>query len=684
MKDASHEDVLSFEPLIQAVRNGKTIIAASVCAAVLVGAVYAFKIATPVYRATSTLQLNANATQAITFDSVVERFSGTSSEINSELQVIQSRGYLADVSRKLDLTSDPEFNPYLRKRGLLARLVLGAQEDPQDVPQAVQLGAVVDALSQKTNVRNVPESFIFIVAGLSKDPEKAARISQAVSETYIEKQRSYKVEATEEAGLWLSEQVQKLQKELEASERRLAEFNASISLPDEEGLAAVERQLKETRNRLALNRSSVQSLLVQQANLRDLEALQSPSYGQVAELTNDRELLRLMRETADNFTSVEFKRILQRTQDTLAQNIARSERVYQGLTESETALSDKLNQQSVELIAQRQLEREVEANGLLYEHFLTRTKETTSQEGIQTADSRLISNAEVPTSPLSPNRPIILMFSAFLGGVLSLGWLLLGESSRRNFRSAEEIEAATQLPVVGATHQLRARSRKDVLAVLHNEKTGPFADSIRNFRSSLELLGTHDGAKVIMLSSSFSAEGKTTTSISLAKSYAQMDKKVLLVECDLRRARFQVYFNLPESGGLAALIQGSQSLSQVTAKCDDIGCDVLIAGETEQSPADLFSQADWQSRIQEMRDAYDIIILDTPPVLLVPDARLLAKYVDFNVLLVRFSKTPRAAVNRSIATFKSSGHEVDGVVLSMLDPTKASDYGNYGYHNTAY
>ncbi|WP_159075356.1 GumC family protein [Celeribacter baekdonensis] len=680
MSDENLEDVLSFAPLFQAIKNGKVTIAVCVGAAALVGAFYAFQVATPVYRATSTLQLNVKTSQVISFDNIVEGFSGTSVELNSELQVIQSRGYLADVSRKLDLISDPEFNPYLREKGLLSRLLAGQDADANAVSEAVQLGAVVDALSNKTNVRNVPDSFIFVVSGLSKDPQKAALISQTVSETYIEKQRTYKVAATEEAALWLSDQVQELQKELEASEQRLSEFSASISLPGEEGLDALERQLKETRNRLTLNRSAFQTLTIEQIQLLELEALVNPTYSQVAALTSDRDLIRLMRESEDNFSSPEFVRMLQRIKTSLSQNIARLDREFVALTESEAVLSDKLNQQSTELIAQRQLEREVEANRLLYEHFLTRTKETSSQEGIQTADSRVISNAEVPNFPQSPNRPMIIIFSAFLGGVVSLGWLLLGESSRRNFRSTEEIEQATRLPVIGATHRVRAKSRSDVLAVLREERSSPFAESIRNFRSSLELLGSGNAHKVIMMSSSLPAEGKTTTSISLAMSYAQMGKKVLLVECDLRRAKFQVYFDLPPSGSLVALMQGSGTLDEVATPCPQIGCDVITAGQTDQSPADLFAQTDWQSRIEEMRAAYDIVILDTPPVLLVPDARLMAHYVDYNVLLVEFSNTPRAAVKRAIATFKSSGHDVDGIVLSMIDSTKAHDYYGEGYY----
>lgn len=681
MSDDNIEDVLSFAPLFQAIKNGKMTIAICVLVASLMGAFYAFQIATPVYRATSTLQLNANSAQVISFDSIVEGFSGTSAELNSELQVIQSRGYLADVSRKLGLISDPEFNPYLREKGFLSRVVSSLKGGGEtEVSEEVQLGAVIDSLARKVNVRNVPDSFIFVVSGLSHDPRKAALISQTVSETYIEKQRDYKVAATEEAARWLSDQVQELQEELEASEQRLSEFNASISLPGEEALEALDRQLKETRNRISLNRSSLQALTEEQDQLLALEALEEPTFDEVAALTSNRDLLRLMREDEDNFASPEFAQILQRAKAALNQNIARLQREFVALTESETALSERLNQQSSELITQRQLEREVEANRLLYEHFLTRTKETTSQEGIQTADSRVISNAEVPIAPQSPNRPMIIIFSAFLGGVFALGWLLLGESSRHNFRSTEEAEQVTHLPVLGTTSKVRAKSRTDMLAVLREKETGPFAEAIRNLRSSLELLKSETAHKVILMSSSLAAEGKTTTSISLAMSYARMGKKVLLVECDLRRAKFQTYFSLPASSGFAGFVQGNVNLHDVATYCETIGCDVIVAGDAGKNPADILAQADWESRMEEMRAAYDIVILDTPPVLLVPDARILAAYVDFNVLLVRFEKTPRKAVKRSVELFKSSGHEVDGIVLSMLDASKASDYYGEGYY----
>ena len=261
---------------------------------------YAYVVATPLYRATAVLILETDQNQIVDLQSVATGLSGDRTEINSEIEVLRSRGLLGVIVDTLDLTNDTEFNTSLREPGIVQQLreTLGfAREEVLD-PSVVARRAkdkAVSGLIEKTSVSNIRNSLVFNVTVTSEDPDKAALIADTIVETYIVNQIEVKFQAMEQATVWLTERVAELKTTLEEAEADLADFSAATDLISEEGLRALERQTKEIRERIE---AAEATLAVQTATLTALNAAESRQLK--AELANDPQLTRFMLRADDD------------------------------------------------------------------------------------------------------------------------------------------------------------------------------------------------------------------------------------------------------------------------------------------------------------------------------------------------------------------------------------------------
>ncbi|KKK72860.1 hypothetical protein LCGC14_2899650, partial [marine sediment metagenome] len=308
--------------------------------------------------------------------------------------------------------------------------------------------------------------------------------------------------------------------------------------------------------------------------------------------------------------------------------LIRANQQLAALKASETELANQISHQGEDLIALQQLTRESEATRLLYEYFLTRLKETSAQEGIQKADSRLLSNSVVPTQASAPKKMQILAIAMLLGAMIGSGLVLLREFRTSTFRTATDLEQHTGYTVIGQIPKIPARHRMDTLTYLSEKPTSAAAESIRNLRTSLMLSNLDKKPQVIVSTSSIPGEGKTTVSLSLAKFLSGLGKSVLLIEGDIRRRTLNEYFpSLPRTG-IASVLNGDVKFANAIHRPAGFEADVLAGEKTTVNAADIFSSDTFKSFIKEMRSKYDFIIIDTPPVLVVPDARIIAECAD--------------------------------------------------------
>jgi len=660
-------EVIDLGKIVFALRAGwKTISATTVIAIGLAG-VYAYKIATPIYTAHSVVVLDTRKSQVVDLQGMMSGLTGESDELNTEVEVLRSRGLADKVVDELRLTEDPEFNAALRPPTLSARLkgLLKVETTEQD-PEAERAG-VVGAFLERLSIRNVPASYVFEITVKSEDPRKVALIADTVAKRYILNQLEVKFEATEQATAWLTNRVGELKTELEGAEGQLTAFNAQTSLISEVTLTSLEAQLKDMRERVAQVTEQEKQVLARLAALRSA----SERDAQI-EAAQDAELTRLRGD--DTRFAVRLAQVLARAE----LEAARATDQREALERSFKTLAEQAASQGEDMITLQQLTREAEASRTLYEYFLSRLKETSAQQGVQQADSRMLSSAVVPVTPTEPRKSLILAMFSILGLMAGGGLVLYRETMRNGYRTARQLEGETGVVVMGQIPLIPGKLRKDILSYLTSKPSSAAMEAVRNLRTSVLLSNVDKPPQVIILTSSVPGEGKTTNSLALAVNLVGTGKSVLLIEGDIRRNTLGEYFPGDRSAkGLVSVLSGEAKLEEVMVHHAALGLAFLPGERSAINAADLFMSDAWRNLIEQMRKKFDYILIDTPPVLVVPDARIIAQVADAVLFTVRWNETSRTQVQEALRMFETLRLKVSGLVLSQIDGAEMKRYG-YG------
>ncbi len=682
------DGVIDLGAMLRTLWRGRLVILAFTIVAVLLGGYYAYAVATPLYRSEVVVMLNNRDQQVVNLDSVVGGLGRESSVVNTEVEVLRSRDLLGKLVDRQDLVSDPEFNGSLNPPTAVARakaavksllgLTSTAPQGPAEDNARLVRQSVIDALRRAVSVRNVPESLVFQVTVEAEDPRKATRLADALVELYIENQLEVKFEATEQAASWLSERVSELQTELEAAETRAQAFSTGIDLISPADLEAAERQLKDLRDRTTDTGSRLGAA---RDRLAAIEAAGTPAERIAA--TGDTRLRNMLPDLGEPQAAARFEQRFDVLLLQARQEVSRLENQLQVLTTSLADFEARVQQQNSDLITLQQLTREAEASRLLYEHFLARLKETSAQQGIQQADSRVLSHAVIPVVPSEPRKSRILVLYGVLGLMAGAALVLIRETLSDSFREAQSLEASTGYAVIGEIPRIPPRKRKAVLSYFAEKPTSAAAEAVRNLRTSVLLSNIDSPPRVIMVSSSIPGEGKTTVSLSLAHNLAEMGRRVLLIEGDVRRRVMSGYFDVKPEGGMISVLTGQRGFSQTVVHDKKVGIDVLFGEETKANAADIFASARFAELVAEARKHYDHVIIDTPPVLVVPDARIIAQHVDAGIFVVRWDSTSRKLVSEALGMFESVNVQISGLVLNNIDLRGMKRYG-YGYGYGAY
>ncbi|MEM8731894.1 MAG: polysaccharide biosynthesis tyrosine autokinase, partial [Pseudomonadota bacterium] len=347
-------------------------------------------------------------------------------------------------------------------------------------------------------------------------------------------------------------------------------------------------------------------------------------------------------------------------------------------------LEQRSIQQSKGSVQLRQLQREAEANRLIYENFLTRFKETSEQEDLQQADARLISPAKEGRFAGVPDA-LILGGTGILGLILGFGLLFLFEQLNNTFRSEDEVEDKTGVGVLASLPRFgRRRRRSQVLDYVRENPTSSLAEGIRNLRTALLLSNVDKPPKVIMVTSSLPAEGKSTTCMLLAEMSTLMGKKAIIVDCDIRRPTLHKTFNVKNEHDIISVLDGSAELEEVIYKDPESDLHVLPAVQSAPQAADILSSQRFADLVQALAERYDIVLLDSPPILLVSDASVVGNHADAAIYAVHWDKTPREAATRGLKQLRDLGIHVNGVVLTLVDRKRQSQYSYYRYGYSYY
>ncbi|SFH50133.1 capsular exopolysaccharide family [Palleronia marisminoris] len=687
-----NDDTIDLVGLVGAIWRGKFTILLFVLSAMLLGGVYAFVVATPTYRATTSLALEVEGGSILNIDAIIPGMSSDDQTLNTEIEVLQSRGILKQLVARLDLTADPEFNTALlpppiisldQIAGGIVDTVLGPEDvvlDPGYDPEATALNDTISALRDAIYAEIHPETYVINIWVTTESAAKSQEIANTLAEIYIADQIDQEFAATETAVTWLSERVAELEMELLERENAMKSMRTEIDLISIEGLEALNRQFIDARERAEAAAADVALTEARQEQIAELRA--AGNYEQLAEILDDPTLSNLVEGDADSEAIEARLDVLAARVDA---NLTRQLQQLQTLQDSVARLEGEVEAQSEDLVRLQQIEREVQATRTLYETFLTRLKEATVQRGLAQADSRVLSEA-IPGQYISPKKPLILALSLILGAGLGITVVLVRQFLNRGFRSAEELENETALPIFGQIPIMPFKRRDQLISYLNDKPSSAAVEAIRNLRTSL-LLSTSDAPpQIIMSTSSLPAEGKTTMAISLAHNLGGLNKKVLLIEGDVRRRTLNSYFKgqVKVKGGLISAMRAESmdGISNFLVRDPRMDVDILLGEKSPQNAADLFSSDRFEDFLSELRKHYDHVVIDTPPVLVVPDARVIGQHADTIVFNVAWNRTSRVQVKEALRLLRTANLSADGMVLGQIDPAGMKRYGYGGKYGS--
>jgi exopolysaccharide transport family protein len=683
---------------------------------------------TPEYRATAVVTLD---TRQAKVTNTVDVLSGNTTvdlgAVYTELEVLRSVSLLGRVVDKLHLDADPEYGAV--KPSFLTQLMrdAGAQLAAWGLttPRAPEEEASRENSARAVAIERLNRNLIVSLRGKSyaiaisvdgTDRRKAQRIVETVSDYYIVDQLQAKLDANRRATEFFADRLDELKRNVEAAERAAAAFREKSGLTlakdtttiASQSLAELNSQLIQARAQRADRESRLVALEQAARNPATLggvnevlgNALISSLKAQAAEI--DRRIGDLAQRYGDSHPRLLQARAEQaQIQGNISAEVAKIITSLRGDAEAarakETELQDQVQQMErragglgQDEVTLRQLERESQTSRAIYEDFLKRAKELRQQQDIQQPDARLLSPATVTPGPVYPRYQLALLASLIVG--LGLGSIVVYVLERLDggFRTGEQIERLTGRPMVGMIptigRSLVERRRPAKVAV--EKPTSAYAEALRSAYTAITLGMLDRPPKVVMVTSSLPGEGKSTFVCSMAALIARSnpDKKVIVVDCDLRRSSVRGTLEVSATGGtIDECLAGAKAIDDVVGRDENSGVYYVPARSGTPNSAEILDSNAMASFISALTERFDLVFLDTPPVMAVTDALVAAKLADYIAFLVRWEQTPRDLAINCLKQLRDLRKSV-GVVLAQVNVRRHSKYGygDYGYYYSRY
>lgn len=306
-------------------------------------------------------------------------------------------------------------------------------------------------------------------------------------------------------------------------------------------------------------------------------------------------------------------------------------------------------------------------------------EELRSAAAIQTAGGEIVTPANLPSSPSSPNPVRNGAVGLLIGLALGVGLAFLRERLDDRLRGREDLEEHVGAPVLATVPRVGSwKRRKDVELASRSAPEGPVAEAYRTLRTNLQFIARDDRLQVLVVTSPALGEGKTTTSANIALTIAQAGKRVIAVSCDLRKPRLHRFFGLRNSIGVTSILSGQLSLTEASQRPGNPNLRLVSSGPAHPKPAELLTSDAMETMLEELRASADFVVIDTPPILAVADALVLAQRADGVLVVADASSTTRGALSLIRDQLEQVGATIVGTVLNNFDPA-AARYRLYRY-----
>ena len=672
----------------------------------------------PIYRATATLLIEADQAKAVSFDDIYGLDSNRKEYYTTQFEILKSRKIAQAVVEKLNLQNHPDFIaepsfksevindiksaiPFLPKK---QPVILSADEQAE-----MSLQSLVGVFLGRLSINPLRTTQLVDISFESSDAKLAALVANTVGDVYIEQNLSAQMGMSQKASGWLTTRLSDLRIRLDESESKLQQYRERENLVDVSGVVGlVSKELEQTSEQLVIARQVRNKLLsivrvIDEYGRDDLEMLGSiseissqPIIQNVKETlaTVERKVSELDQRygpkhpkmiaaqaellTVKNDMSDQVRRLITGVE----KELTTSERNIEALEQELVRIKEQYQTLTAKEFEYRKLSREVETNSEIYNTFLSRSKETEVTGDFNSAVARFTDRAFRPQNPVKPNKMLIVIL-AFMASVgLGIVIAFVVESLNDTFKHINGTEDKLSQRLLGLLPLVRVKKKNGfLLHYFYDENGKRFAESVRTLRTNFLLTQLDKETKTIEITSSLPGEGKTTTAINFAFALAQVER-TLLIDADMRKPNICKRFDLPPyHPGLANLISGTEKLNECIYLDEVSGLTIMPCGQRPPNPLELLTSPKFAHILEELKQSFDRIIIDTPPVQVVSDSLIIAKQADAVIFIVKSNDTRVGVAQNGIGKLVRVNAKIAGVVLNQVDTKKMSDSGYQGYYN---
>lgn len=649
--------------------------------------------AIPIYKATVQILIERGIPRLLdTREGGYTAGSGGSDEFyQTQYKLLEGSALSKKVAEKLNLKNHHLYSP----------IFLNLPPDADDSMKRRAEERLVKAVSSAVKVSPIRQSSLVDVSFSNPDPRFATQLVNALAQCYIEQSLEMRFAASQEAAVWLQQKMTEARKKLEDSESKLNLYKREhniVAVEDKESITAqkleqinkdlltaqTHRMEAETRFKevsqgkpisQVLNNPLIQTLKAQEAKLIAEQSELGKKYGEahprMIRLTNELTATR-------GKIGVEMSQVVQAVKNEYHMAKAQEENLRAALNVQKTDSLD-FSDRSIQY---RVLLRDVETNRALYENMLKSLKTTTTTENTPATNIRIVYPATAPEVPESPRKIRNIMLAIVLGGVLGIGLALGLESLDTTLKTPEEVEGWLETPNLAMIPHLNLATgnpqKESPELIVHHGDQPLASESYRGLRTSILFSAPEKAPRILLITSSLPLEGKTTTAVNLASAMAKAEPQVLLVDADLRRPTLHKVFQVPQEPGLSNFLVGDiDELPVVETQVPHLL--VVPSGKIPPNPSELLHSARMQEFFAQALEKFGRVVIDSPPLMSVTDAAILATMAEGVLLVVKAETVPRKAAIEARNDLLGVKAPLLGTVLNDV-PLQRNGYYYYNYY----
>jgi capsular exopolysaccharide synthesis family protein len=672
----------------------------------------------PKYESTATLLIEEGTSRIL---SINEAFGSQIPFVqdlrffNTQLELLKSRLLAERVAKRLNVLSRSEFRSYINK--------ISVDKTPENQIPSDPYSYFVDAFQKNLKVKPLPQTKLIKVSFISASRNLAYEICQTTAEEFRKFSIESRYELTTQASDYLRNQIAAVRDDLEAKQKQLQKYGQEKNL-----YYLSETESTTLRELDDLNKAYTQAQIdrtIAEASYLELKGLDINSITQsnnplIQQLRSDYTKIKNEYDEKRQFQlpnhpeMLRLKAKLDSMKEELNKAVNGAEAEYRSALKREDSLRILLNgkkaivsKMNTNAILYQSLKSEVENKRKLLNSLDEKLNETLVSEklgSLEAGNITVVDPASIPEAPVSPKKALNLILAFFMGIFGGIGLCFIFEYLDDTIKGPDEAEALAGLPSLGlipylppeGTKKSKSHSSyiqfrysygksdlgnehtlpeiKEIELVNHSYPESPLAEDYRTIRTSILLSYPEKPPKTIAFSSALAQEGKTATAVNMAVSFAQLKDRVLVIETDLRKPRLQRIFKLKNVNGISTYLTGKVPLKEIIYKTFIENIWLVPSGPLPPNPAELLSSGKIKDMLKEMNQFFDIVLLDSPPVLAVIDSVIISSIVDATVIVVRAGKTRRKPFLSAIEELVRARAKLIGVIFNGVNLEKEGSY----------